>query len=281
MTTEAAKKPLQMRNIGKRTDMYRVDPQIIVIEKNHNGRDYRLAENRAHLDSLKISIKEIGVLSPLMCRMEGEQCILIDGECRLRATLEVIKEGTPIETVPVTMQKENDPAMRQIMMIAANNGKALSDWEVGASFKKLIRFGWSEEKIAAHLGYAEAYVKKALELSEAPDEIKQQLSEQAISPQLAIQVMRTHGGGAKAVEKLREAVAAKKATGKKGPAKAVKARSVSAFEDIARKMYKDCETEYLAMQVEGAEKYDYVNVRTGLIKKLAALCNGEKPSKKG
>jgi hypothetical protein len=33
-----------------------MDPRLIRIEKGHNPRDYRLPENRAHLDSLKVSI---------------------------------------------------------------------------------------------------------------------------------------------------------------------------------------------------------------------------------
>ena len=83
-------------------DVVMIDPRIVVVEDGFNCRDYTLSENRAHLDELKRSIKVNGTLVPLLVRYEAgtKSAVLIDGECRLRANLELIAEGVEILSVP-------------------------------------------------------------------------------------------------------------------------------------------------------------------------------------
>ena len=48
----------RLRDLGSgRRDAIMMDPKIILIEKDHNPRQYSLKENRDHLDELKASIK--------------------------------------------------------------------------------------------------------------------------------------------------------------------------------------------------------------------------------
>jgi hypothetical protein len=60
-------------------DMFTLDPRIILISEGENPRDYTLAENRAHLDKLKASIRVHGVQQPLWVRYDiaGKCAILI------------------------------------------------------------------------------------------------------------------------------------------------------------------------------------------------------------
>ena len=83
-------------------DQLMIDPRIIVTDDGHNPRNYNLPENHAHLDALTVSIRENGTLVPLLVRYDAARraAILVDGECRLRANLELIAEGVEIETVP-------------------------------------------------------------------------------------------------------------------------------------------------------------------------------------
>ena len=48
-----------------------IDPRIIVINDGHNPRNYDLPENHAHLDALKVSIRENGTLVPLLVRYDA------------------------------------------------------------------------------------------------------------------------------------------------------------------------------------------------------------------
>jgi ParB/RepB/Spo0J family partition protein len=192
-----------------------IDPRNIAIEKNYNPRNYHLPENIAHLNEIKASIKEQGVLVPLLVRWDpaAKQAVLVDGECRLRAVLDMIEEGVEIVAIPTVQVQGNNEADRLVTSLTANTGKPLSKWEIGSAFQRLIGFGWTAEKIAARMGYSERYVKESLELSDAPEEVKQLLSQQAVTPSLALQHIRRDGMFA--TEKLKERVAKAK-PGKKG-----------------------------------------------------------------
>ena len=221
-------------------DMIMLPPDSIRIEKNHNPRNYRLAENHAHLDELKLSIQENGVLVPLLVRFdqENKEAILVDGECRLRAVLELIREGVEIVSVPTVQVKGNDPASRLVLALTANTGKSLSKWESGTAFQRLVDYGWEIEAIASKLGFTERFVKEAIELADADDEIKEMLSERAVTPSLALYHLRKSGSAA--AKGLKEAADKAKTKGKKTAARDKKPSSVAVtLESLVRDMLKD------------------------------------------
>lgn len=209
-------KAARLADLGKRTDTVRLSPQIISIETGHNPRDYRLPENRAHLDELKASIKANGVLVPLLVRFDVTTGIvyLVDGECRLTACLELIEAGTPIDSVPTVQVKAGNEAERLIIAMTANTGKPLSKWESGGGFQRLIGYGWDEAKIAQRLGYSLRFIKEALELADAPEAVKHLLSEQAVTPSLALAELRTKPAD-EAIASMRQKVVEARANGQK------------------------------------------------------------------
>lgn len=206
-------------------DQLMIDPRIILIDDSFNPRNYDLPENHAHLDALKRSIRENGTLVPLLVRFDAARkaAVLVDGECRLRANLELIAEGVEIETVPTIQVPGGNEQDRLITAITANTGKPLSKWELGGAFQRLYKFGWAEEKIATKTGYGERFVREAMELADAPDEVKQLLSSQAVTPSLALAELRANG--AAAVETLKAAAKAAQSSGQK-TAKRAKAKTL-------------------------------------------------------
>jgi ParB-like chromosome segregation protein Spo0J len=217
--TELAKNVNRLKDLGTRRDVVWIDPRIIKVEDGFNARNYDLPENRAHLDELKKSIAEIGTLIPLLVRYDGDSqsALVCDGECRLRANLELIAEGhePAIEAIPcIEVPKGHKGAAdRLLLSITANTGKPLSKWELGSAFQRLYNFGWSEEKIATKTGYGERFIREAMELADAPDEIKHLLSSQAVTPSLALAELRANG--AAAVETLKAAAVAAQSSGQK------------------------------------------------------------------
>ena len=179
-------------------DQLMLDPRTIIIEKGYNPRNYRLPENHAHLDSLKESIRAVGVLQPLLVRFDPQEkaAVLVDGECRLKAVLELIEAGVEIESVPTIQVPGNNAADRLVLTLTANTGKPLSKWEAGGAFRRFVSYGWEKEKIAEKLGFSLRYITEALELADAPDEVKQLLSERAVTPALALDHIRKSGAGA-------------------------------------------------------------------------------------
>ena len=203
-----------------------IDPRIIIIDDGHNPRDYNLPENHAHLDALKRSIRENGTLVPLLVRFDPARkaAVLVDGESRLRANLELIAEGVEIDTVPTVQVAGGNESDRLLIAITANTGKPLSKWELGGAFQRLYNHGWSHEKIATKTGYKETFIVESMELADAPDEVKQLLSSQAVTPALALSELRTNG--AAAVTTLQAIATEHKATGKQGPAKRAKSKTL-------------------------------------------------------
>ncbi len=196
-------------------DQLMIDPRIILVDEGHNPRSYALPENRTHLDELKRSIRENGVLIPLLVRYDAQRkaAVVVDGECRLRATLELIAEGVEIATVPTVQVPGGNEQDRLLTAITANTGKPLSKWELGTAFQRLYKFGWSEEQIATKTGYNLRFVTESMELADAPDEIKQLLSSQAVTPSLALAELRANG--AAAVDSLRSKAQAAHSSGQK------------------------------------------------------------------
>jgi ParB-like chromosome segregation protein Spo0J len=71
-----------------------------------------------------------GVLQPLLVRFDPQQqcAILNDGECRLRAVLELIEEGVEIATIPILQVQGGNETERLVIALTANTGKPLSKW---------------------------------------------------------------------------------------------------------------------------------------------------------
>lgn len=224
--------PQRLTHVGLgRTDVVRVDPSIIVLEKDHNPRDYTLAENREHLDELKISIKALGVLHPLTVRWDGKikAPILVDGECRWRAVMELIAEGHPMVSVPTVQAENADPAGRLISALVANTGKPLSKWELGASFKKLVTLGHTHEMIAEKCGYGLRFITECIDLADAPPEVKKLLSAQAVTPSFVTDAMKKFGDEAPAqIQKAVDAAKRKAAESGDAPEPVRKKRVVGA-----------------------------------------------------
>ena len=212
-----------------------IDPRQIDIEPNFNARDYTLPENRAHLDRLRVLIRESidsggpGVEKPIITRLNRQtgRATVVDGECRLRAVLELIAEGHELLSMadmpcfPAPAGSENS-VTRAFASLNANEGKSLSKWELGKKYQELYNQNISIPTIAKKTANSESFIKECIDLANAPDELKQLLSSQAVSPAEAIRIVRGDNVPA-AVSILQAAVQAKQANGEKGPVKRAKA----------------------------------------------------------
>ncbi len=233
--SESPKMATTLKQVGQRRDYQMIDPRMIDIEPGFNARDYTLPENRAHLDRLKLLIIAAGrVNEAITVRLNREtgRATVIDGECRLRSVLELIAEGVhpfteadmPCFPAP---PGSDDEATRRFASLYANEGKSFSKWELGRGYQALFDLNISIQTIAKKTANSEAFVRECIELANAPDEVKQLLSSQAVSPAEAIRVIRSADVPA-AVSTLQATVAAKKATGDKSPVKRPKAQTNTA-----------------------------------------------------
>ena len=209
------------RGNGSRDVAY-IDPRTIRIRKGFNHRDMTTDETIAHIEWLKESIKTSGVKVPLQVEWDARVPYLVSGECRLRASLLAIAEGASI-TIPV-MQVSGDEAAILVESMLSNCGKPPSQLEFGEGASKLKAHGWTDEKIATlvppHVGLTTdraklLYVKTAVELQNAPIEVKRMVKEGVdgveITPAKAIS--ETRKGKAGAADRIRQAATEAKAQG--------------------------------------------------------------------
>lgn len=266
----------RLTDLGSRTDMVNVDPRIIGVDEGWNYRNFGLRQNKEHLEDLKKSILVHGVLQPLWVRMDPEKKIpiVVDGESRLRAVLELIKEGNDIKTVPV-VQKKGSEADRLILSLTANGSKPPSQWEVGGAYKRLQGWGWTIAQIAEKMGQTEAYVKAAIELDAADPSIKKLLSEAAVTQAHVRGAIKKHGDGHRmiiesAVQAARKAAEEKqkareekqKASGKKPKGKPAKEKPVKVTrpKKAGGKFIKDSDLKLIQKALESAMRSDDVDI---------------------
>ena len=129
---------------------------------------------RLHLDEEEIrelaeSIREVGVLQPLLVRPLEDGYELVAGERRLRAAKEA-----GLSTVPALIM-EVDPFAQQLLALVENlQRRNLSSIEEGKCLEDLIsRTGWSQTELARRLGRSQAAVANKIRLLKLDEEVQE------------------------------------------------------------------------------------------------------------
>ena len=200
-----------------RSDLYRVDPAIIQVKADWNSRDASDPANAEHIESLKASIKEIGVKKPLVCYMENEVIYVTDGHCRLAAVKALIAAGVEIKSVPVMVEdRHSNEADRIFSQIVHNQGKPLTGIEQAKVFKRLIDLGWAQKDIALKAGFSGGRVSQLLELLTLPVVLQKFITDGRASASMVLNTFKKHNGDvALTVAELTGAVAVAAEQGRK------------------------------------------------------------------
>ena len=130
------------------------------------------------LKELSLSIKEHGIIQPILVRKEGSKYKIIAGERRFRAAQQVKLERIPAIVVNV----ENDGQIIEIGLIENIQREDLNPVEVARAFKQLIeRFGYTQDKLALVVGKSRSAVANTLRLLHLPDNILDALRDNIIT----------------------------------------------------------------------------------------------------
>lgn len=120
------------------------------------------------LATLRDSIKEYGVLQPIVVRNNGEGFQLIAGERRLRAAKEAGLAEIPVTVVDFTDQQVNEAALVENIQRADLNAI-----EKAQGFKDyLSRFGMTQEQLAERIGIDRTSISNLLGLLNLPSEVQ-------------------------------------------------------------------------------------------------------------
>jgi ParB/RepB/Spo0J family partition protein len=138
-----------------------------------NPEQPRLAFDEESLHELSASIREHGVLQPILVRpLPGAEYQLIAGERRWRASREA-----GLETIPALVEDIDDDTALEISIIENLQREDLSPLDEAAMYDRMIRdHGYSVRKLAQKLGKDKGYLENRLRLADAPPEIRELVS---------------------------------------------------------------------------------------------------------
>ena len=133
--------------------------------------------DREALESLAQSIKEKGVLQPLLVRKKNDKYEIIAGERRWRAA-----QLAGLNEVPVIVKDLNDSETLEIALIENLQRENLSAIEEAEGLNRLMNeYAYTQEVIGKVIGKSRSYIANTLRLLGLPEEIKQQVKENKLS----------------------------------------------------------------------------------------------------
>jgi ParB family chromosome partitioning protein len=142
---------------------------------------------RSHFDdetmaSLASSIKELGVLQPILVRQIGDEGAdefeLIAGERRWRAA-----RRAGLQTIPVLIQVTDEAHSLEQALVENLHRQDLNVLEEASAYQQLIEeFGYTHDEVATRVGKSRTAVTNTLRLLQLPSGAQRLLAEGQISP---------------------------------------------------------------------------------------------------
>ena len=144
-----------------------------------NPRQPRRDIPRSELEELAASIREHGVLQPLVVTpaSDGDGYLLIAGERRLEAARMV-----GLETVPVVVRVADERQSLEMALVENLQRADLDPLESADGYRQLVEdFGLSHEQVAKRVGKSRSTVSNTLRLLKLPASVRQALASGRLS----------------------------------------------------------------------------------------------------
>ena len=138
-----------------------------------NPENPRLVFEESALEELAASIREHGVLQPVLVRPRGpNQFQLVAGERRWRAA-----KIAGLAAIPALVEDLDDDVALEIAVIENLQREDLSPLEEASIYDRMIKdHGYSVRKLAQKLGKDKGYLENRLRLADAPQEVRDLVS---------------------------------------------------------------------------------------------------------
>lgn len=159
--------------IGDNEEIIEVLPQEI----EANPYQPRQIFDDEKIQDLAASMKEHGVIQPLIVRRLGSRYQLVAGERRLRAAM-----MAGLEKVPVVVRDMTDREAMEISLVENLQREDLGPIEEAEAYQRLSdEFGLTQEQIAKRVGKSRPDVTNTLRLLKLEDEVKELINQGKIS----------------------------------------------------------------------------------------------------
>jgi len=126
-------------------------------------------QNLGDLSELISSIREKGVLEPLLVRKVGGRFQIIAGERRYRAAIEA-----GLDEVPCVVRESSDAEMMELALVENLQRKDLTAFEEADGLKVLAdAYGYTHEMMAEKVGRSRSSVTETLALTAMPEDVRE------------------------------------------------------------------------------------------------------------
>lgn len=151
----------------------RVPPDKIQV----NPMQPRKSFTGSHMGELEESIKEYGIIQPLIASLKDDKYELIAGERRLRAA-----KNLGLDRVPVIVRDASEQEKLEVSLIENLQRENLNPIETALAYRKLIdEFNLSQEEVAKRVGKSRPSVTNSLRLLNLSEEMQSALIDGKIS----------------------------------------------------------------------------------------------------
>lgn len=146
----------------------------VSIEKIHpNPNQPRTHFNETELEELSESIREHGVLQPLLVRKKGEEFEIIAGERRYQASKIV-----GLSELPVIIKDVDDQKMLELALIENLQRSDLNPIEEAKGYRQLIKAsGMTQEALSKAVSKSRSAITNSLRLLDLPERVQELLFE--------------------------------------------------------------------------------------------------------
>ena len=142
-----------------------------------NANQPRKTFSEEKIEELSKSIKEHGIIQPIVVRRKGEKYEIVAGERRWRAA-----RKAELGRVPCLIRELSDEQNMLIAIIENMQREDLNPVEEAEGLHQMIvTFGMTQEQISKSVGKSRPYIANSLRLLKLPDYIKEEMAEGRLS----------------------------------------------------------------------------------------------------
>ena len=167
--------PDQVEAIQKDSSRRKFDIDLKLI--NPNPYQPRKKFDQTKLEELSQSIKEYGILTPILVRKFGDKYQIVAGERRFRAA-----QLSKLKTVPAIIEAFNDNQMMEIALIENIQREDLNVIEEARAFAGIqTSFKVTQDQLSKRLGKSRSYIANLLRLLTLPTNVQDMIAEDKLS----------------------------------------------------------------------------------------------------
>ena len=151
--------------------------ELLISDLRPNPYQPRKHFDTEKLDELANSIKEHGVLQPIIVKKDIKGYIIIAGERRFRAS-----QIVNVKTIPAIVREYSDDLMMQHALIENLQREDLNPIEEAKSYRLIMnKMSLTQEKFAEKIGKSRAYVANMMRLLNLPEFVTDSIETAEIS----------------------------------------------------------------------------------------------------